>query len=230
MFKDLLYDDLFENFFENINLFALYIFEYIFEYALYFISNIELFFKNVNRWYIIYLKSDDEIINYKLEFYTKGILSYETNITYIENFISAYNILENLISNKIFSYDMIILSCSNTDKNIILYNHQELVDIENLFSYDKVGYTFLLIELNLKNSEEKYEILLREKNKYDFYVDKNVIDEKFIRYYLINELDIDIDSNNKIEYIINFVDNNVNFHHINENNKLLFNKTSYTLI
>lgn len=118
-------------------------------------------------------------------------------------------------------YDFFIVSdntLSSTSVNKIHYYN-------NNFVYQKSNIKFLSMEL-LYN-DNTYPIHLQG-DTYDHYIINNVINEQFLRYYLVNNLSVEIED--PFIYILQILDHNVNLVTLSPDEYLIIKENDYEIV
>jgi hypothetical protein len=125
--------------------------------------------------------------------------------------------------------DFLIYTEINTDNLDIPITYKKIIDKEQYASSDETifrceptDYTFLLTEIII--GDDKIMANLKEP-KNNYFVKGNKFDSKFVKYYL-NKYNIE----NIDNYIIQFLDQNVNEQKVNSNKYILLEKDKYTII
>jgi len=154
----------------------------------------------------------------KLTFFKNGTNVKE--IPYIDNFI---------INDIPANYDFIEISDYSSDNN----NFVNKICMVSIPSIEKIKYELSNIKfmsICLIYNEKKYDIYLSTE-KYNYYIVGNVIDQIFLRYYLINILN---EQSNAIpddfQYKLEVLDQNVNMITLTNIDSIVFNKDNYELI
>lgn len=202
------------------------------------------FYKNAlnNILYnIIYCYSNCELFYNKL--FTKNIhkkiedkskiLELADTIEIIQNGIiinilkkkNIYNVLKTI--NKI-KYDIIIVS--NGINKRIIYNDFDINKIND--TKENSNIKIILTKINIiddkeniiKNEKENFEIKFQT-SKYNYFVEGNVINRKFINYFLNKYYKKKIKN-----YSITLIDNDINMNNINSNDDLIIFKYKYEIV
>jgi hypothetical protein len=94
------------------------------------------------------------------------------------------------------------------------------------FKYELSDIKF--IALYLKQDDKSYIIDLF-KNNMNYYIVGNTINSIFLKYYLINILDINIDNSKPFSYNLELMDHNVNMVYLNDTNSIVIQKDGYII-
>lgn len=179
-----------------------------------------------------YIESNPELKsfiknNVKNKFY-KNITLFKDNqtkkISYCE--------LNELVKNNYFEnnkYDLFIYSempfNSNSVVNKITFHdiNELLKNIQNdEIVYENVGYKFIMFEIII---DDKIISINLSSEKYNYMILNNVIDKIFIKYFLLNEYNKQIDNslilNQELNYKIKIIDDNINILQFDHNDKLI---------
>jgi hypothetical protein len=140
------------------------------------------------------------------------------------------NNLLNQIDNIDYDYDFIIYSDysneSETINKVLFYNLESLKQSynNNKINYDIVSYKFIMFEIILNNIPISINLTTE---KYNYLIDKNIINQNFIKYF-IKKYNYNIFDNfndeHFLSYKIRIIDNCINVLEF-DNNPLLINKT-----
>lgn len=115
----------------------------------------------------------------------------------------------------------------NTEFNIEWKNlnlrFSSIMDISDNFIFSKIN--FLAIELNL-NEKEVYNIDFKDEN---FYINSNIIlDKAFCEYWLYKDYGIEL--KDKDTYIVSFMDHDMKYVSISQEQGILINVNDYTIL
>ena len=153
-----------------------------------------------------------------IEFYSEGVLINKDNITKEENI----SLLKNEYEPE--KYDLIIYNDYNTLKLINKVCYYEFPD---KLIYEQSLVKFL--SLTLVYNKESFEILLIN-DKYNYYIVNNIIDKKFLYYYLYYVCKYyKLCKFEDFTYQLILVDNNVNIKTLNETQSLNIGKNNYQI-
>jgi len=214
----------------------------VFEFSLYTIAYIQLFCRNLFYIYFgefgldtpkyniceyLWIK-DGEIMycdNNNNRLYEKENNKYSMLIIRDKNTYSC-GIIKKYWNKPLWNYDS-GNDISSDENNYLLISSNNFIN--NIYC-SKVDYTFMNISLLYKNIT--YKMVLKSDYEYDFYQVGNIIDCDFIKYYLINVLYYpkeDILDDVNFDYILNIIDNKVNFKTLTKKNVLVFFKNIYLI-
>jgi len=118
-------------------------------------------------------------------------------------------------------YDFFIVSDNTLSSNCINKIHY----YNNNFVYQKSNIKFLSIELLYNNNTYPIEL---HGETYDHYIINNVINEQFLRYYLLNILSVEIEE--PFIYILNILDHNVNLVTLSQDDYLIIKENDYEIV
>ena len=153
------------------------------------------------------------VINDKtaIEFYNEGKLVKQDEL------LTRFNLL--LISD--------IQNCQPTDK----YDLVTIVDLKNILTFipDECKYELLdirFLALYLKHDDKSHIIDLCT-NSQNYYVVGNVINSAFLKYYLVNVLNIVLDTSKPFVYTLELMDHNVQMVYLDKTQSIVFQKDGY---
>jgi hypothetical protein len=167
--------------------------------------------------YIYYIHNSDSIV---IEYYKNDVLYHYLNINDYTKIDDIKNIL---LCDSSLDY-IVIIKTSENMKNMFVCNASYLNN-EN-FNLDLVESNVKFISLNVVYNENNYKVELRN-NKYNFYIVHNKINNIFIRYYLKHILKTEIKDDFK--YVIELLDNNVNFINLTNEESIIIEKDTYVI-
>lgn len=98
---------------------------------------------------------------------------------------------------------------------------------EPLSTYEETKFTFMSILIT--TNETTYTVKLKD-NTFNYYIVGNSLSRNFIKYYLGAITQKYYGPDEKFEYVLNIIDHNINVISINQDQKLIFDKTSYTIV
>lgn len=158
----------------------------------------------------------------------------EKEYIYDYNDISSNKELEDKYIQRIIEIINCIKTKETLDNNLFiiknkLLNNNIICDTitRDSFNFEKSNIKFFSLKITDDTCKE-YLIELCN-NESNFYMVNNCIDEKFIKYYLRQILNINI-INNKLNYKLDIIDHNVEFKVFLNNHKIIINKNDYTVI
>jgi hypothetical protein len=178
--------------------------------------------------------------------YIKSYVEYIYNSLYIERKIPIYSSIE------FYSEGVLIINKDNITKeenisllkneyepekyDLIIYNDYNTLKLINKVCYyklpDKLIYEQSLVKflsLILLYNKESFEIILIN-DKYNYYIVNNVIDKKFLYYYLYYVCKYyKLCKFEDFAYQLNLIDNNVNVKTLNETQSLTIGKNDYQI-
>jgi hypothetical protein len=123
------------------------------------------------------------------------------------------------------SYDSMIIT---KDVGIYPYNKIIIQKGSNFpieFNWNNVKYKFLSLII-IFTEDETYDIKLHNK-KDNYYIVGNIIDEKFIKYYLEKYYNIKV--NKDVSYIVQLLDENVKINILNMDKKIILLENEYII-
>ena len=124
-------------------------------------------------------------------------------------------------------YDLVILS-DNTAGCINKIHYYNFPDIINYYTYTPSNIKFMSMELIYNNINYPIEL---KTDKYNHYIVNNKINSDFYKYYLNNNLNIQIEpSNNYFDYKVVLLDHNVNIIELTPNDELIIKENDYEII
>lgn len=174
--------------------------------CVFYYSKIQMYFMKLNL-----IKSYFLIKPYDIEFIQNGQIVYKT-----------YKSKLKLITEKeIPSFDFIIYS-DNQLYNDIPVNKIIYYSIPNDFNYIKTTFKFIVIQLLHKNITNN---IVLSNNKYNYYIVNNLINDKFLLYFLNNVENYNITK--LTDYNLQIMDHNINQFSLSPTDNLLFNKEDY---
>jgi len=174
---------------------------------LYFFSYFQIKYNNLNKKLICNVKHDE--------------------VLYVELYDKMNGIKHKKMSDYLYwkneSYDCMIIT-----KDIGINPYDKLIfqkysPVE--LNWNNVKYKFLSL-IVIISEDETYDIKLHSK-KYNYYIVGNVIDENFIKYYLVKYHKINITSD--IVYIVQLIDQNVKINILNMDKKIIFLENDYMI-
>lgn len=123
------------------------------------------------------------------------------------------------------NYDLVIISdvCEDSRENIIIFSK---IPETSYSKYELSNIQFLA--LYLKHNNNNHIINLCESNK-NYYVVGNIINSVFVKYYLINVLQITIDTDKPFVYTLELMDHNINMVYLNETQSIIIQKDGYQI-
>lgn len=162
--------------------------------------------------------SDDDEQKYKttIAFYFNGNLIKEHKFNFKCNQLFISNIEQPNM------YDLVSIIDHNDEDNMNIL----LLDTFQEIKFSKSDIKFISLECNYKN--QIYEINLKT-DKYNFYINETIINKQFIKYYLKNILNhnINFENDDEFKYTLNLIDNNVNIVFLNDNDYIIIQKDNY---
>lgn len=174
--------------------------------CVFYYSKIQIYFMKLN-----FIKSYFLIKPYDIEFIQNGQIVYKT-----------YKSKLKLITEKeIPSFDFIIYS-DNQLYNDIPVNKIIYYSIPNDFNYIKTNFKFIVIQLLHQNITNN---IVLSNNKYNYYIVNNLINDKFLLYFLNNVDNYNITK--LTDYNLQIMDHNINQFSLSPSDTLLFNKEDY---
>lgn len=213
----------------------------------YYYSIIQIYFNKVYKNIEVIINNNKFLREFKKEF---NAMYFNDNINYIEiikNGIIIRKIINDCINdyellhiNNNSEFDFFIYSYKNLDNNGIINKKIINKNMSIPYNYNTTNNYFINISLFIYN--EEFNIKLRD-DYYNFYVEDNIFDLNFFKYYIKNILkyDIDFDSINNLEINIKLIDKDINItslcfyenkienNNINYNNKIIINKNNYII-
>jgi hypothetical protein len=174
---------------------------------LYFFSYFQIKYNNLNKKLICNVKHDE--------------------VLYVELYDKMNGIKHKKMSDYLYwkneSYDCMIIT-----KDIGINPYDKLIfqkysPVE--LNWNNVKYKFLSL-IVIISEDETYDIKLHSK-KDNYYIVGNVIDENFIKYYLVKYHKINITSD--IVYIVQLIDQNVKINILNMDKKIIFLENDYMI-
>lgn len=190
---------LYPEYYEKITILILY-------NCVFYYSKIQMYFMKLN-----FIKSYFLIKPYDIEFIQNGQIVYKT-----------YKSKLKLITEKeIPSFDFIIYS-DNQLYNDIPVNKIIYYSIPNDFNYIKTTFKFIVIQLLHQNITNN---IVLSNNKYNYYIVNNLINDKFLLYFLNNVDNYNITK--LTDYNLQIMDHNINQFSLSPSDTLLFNKDDY---
>jgi hypothetical protein len=174
--------------------------------CVFYYSKIQMYFMKLN-----FIKSYFLIKPYDIEFIQNGQIVYKTYKSKLE-----------LITEKeIPSFDFIIYS-DNQLYNDIPVNKIIYYSIPQDFNYIKTNFKFIVIQLLHQNITNN---IVLSNNKYNYYIINNLINDKFLLYFLNNVENYNITK--LTDYNLQIMDHNINQFSLSPTDNLLFNKDDY---
>lgn len=173
----------------------------------------------INRQFMLlwsYLKENKIIINTFILIDANGneineIMSYKNNVEFIELACKPYN------------YSGLFLIDKNIETECV--NNVFYTNFPTTFDYKISKISFMSIELEYEN--KIYSINLKN-NKYNYYIVNNCLNQTFLKYYIKKILKIPINEN-KFDYKLSIIDNNVNFITLLPNQYILIMEDDYKI-
>jgi hypothetical protein len=180
---------------------------------IYLYSKCQILIMKVNKTLTAFIESNPSLL--KISNQVKSLLAGETNKNTIE-FIKNGKIIKNIKCNDFncdelinayeTEYDFLIYSDLNNDNcaNKIMSQKGEEITVQ----YELSRVSFLLVELQIDNTIFKINL---KNEKYNFYVEGNILSLEFFMYYLKNvahEENINITSDNNVS--LHIIDQDVN--------------------
>lgn len=161
--------------------------------------------------------------NNLLEVYNNGSRIFISEIHTTENSY-CYSMITNM------EYDLCIfsfyeISNNNTKINKVCYHN--ISNFSDLPEYQIS--TIKFISLYIIYQENQYDIELMN-TKYSYYINNNIIDNSFIKYYLINILNVPITCKDPIEYTLFLCDHNADVFLLDQSDIINIEINSYTII
>jgi hypothetical protein len=189
--------------------------------SLYLYSIIQIkMFKVLNFFYPYYRTITNKFkkdIKTMIEFYSNGKL--------IKKFCYSFHYNQCFISNLIKpdDYDLIIATDMSSDE----IKMTTIADTNDFIKFANSSARFVSIECIYDN--KNYTIELKT-DKYNFYTENTIINDNFIKYYLINILNLKEDNLPKnIKYTLNIIDNSINCHTLNETQYIQLAQKDYII-
>lgn len=160
--------------------------------------------------------------NNLIEVYNNGKRIFISEI-YTKEDSYCYSMIKNI------EYDLCIVSFyeilnNNTKINKVRYS-SNFSDIIPNYQISNIKF----ISLYISYQEKKYNIELSN-TKYNYYIENNTIDKSFIKYYLINILNIPLNDKEDIEYNLFLCDHNADMFVLNQNDIITINTNSYKIV
>jgi hypothetical protein len=124
-------------------------------------------------------------------------------------------------------YDLVILSDNSVGciNKIHYYNFPNII---NHYTYTPSNIKFMSMELTYNNINYPIEL---KTDKYNHYIVNNKINSDFYKYYLNNNLNIQIEPNNNFfDYKVVVLDHNVNIIELTPNDELIIKENDYEII
>jgi len=174
--------------------------------CVFYYSKIQIYFSKLN-----FVKSYFLIKPYDIEFIQNGQIVYKT----------YKSKLELITETEIPSFDFIIYS-DNQLYNDIPVNKIIYYSIPKDFNYIKTNFKFIVIQLLHKNITNN---IVLSNNEYNYYIVNNVINDKFLLYFLNNVENYNITK--LTNYNLQIMDHNINQFSLSPTDNLLFNKEDY---
>jgi len=174
--------------------------------CVFYYSKIQIYFSKFN-----FVKSYFLIKPYDIEFIQNGQIVYKT----------YKSKLELITETEIPSFDFIIYS-DNQLYNDIPVNKIIYYSIPKDFNYIKTNFKFIVIQLLHKNITNN---IVLSNNEYNYYIVNNVINDKFLLYFLNNVENYNITK--LTNYNLQIMDHNINQFSLSPTDNLLFNKEDY---
>jgi hypothetical protein len=197
--------------------------------GIYLYSKCQVIYKKYVYLYVVSLYNIFNKLKYysQIEFYDNGILISKSKIHYSQ--ISSYkDIIKTKQLIEPLEYNFIIYS--HHEKETCKKNKKCFDKFPNTFNYEKSQIKFLSLQLLYKNQYFPIELI---SEKYNYYMVDNIIDKKFLFFYLYNKItdihNINIDIDNFV-YKLELIDNNVNVINLDDNDIIIINKDDYTII
>ena len=129
----------------------------------------------------------------------------------------------NLNEQQLFNrYDFIVLSDNNSQT---LVNKIHYIDYPYQLFYSPSNIKFISMDITYKDTV--YPIQLQT-DSYNHYIVNNVINTHFYKYYLINVLHVEIDTNT-FDYVVNLIDHNVNIIQILPHQYIVIGENDYEI-
>jgi len=222
----LLFINMFYYFYNNINELNDILFNSLFQLMHLYSRVIIVYNKNIKPILFSFFTFFNNIINKpkfesKIEFFNKSILinkDYINNIFINDNFYLLKNELEPQ------DYDLIIFTDMNTLQHI---NKICFRKFPSSLLYEQSNIKFLSINLLYQN--QSIEIILQN-NLYNFYIVNNIIDKKFLFYFMKNIINYKLNCNeNDFIYKLTIIDQNVNIKNLDQNCNIVFEKNNYEI-
>lgn len=138
------------------------------------------------------------------------------------------------IYNQPFNVNYPLIAKDNCDLTIVKdkQEHQELINVihyttfpECFNNYKHSNIKFLSMELTENNNT--YTIDLNAKNN-NYYIVDNIFNANFFKYYLINELNVNINTTNFV-YKLSIIDHNANFLNLTQNEYLILKDNDFEI-
>ncbi len=170
-----------------------------------------------NPYYKVITNKFKKDIKTAVEFYSHGKLTkkYEYAFHYNQCFIA------NLI--KPDDYDLIIATDMSSDE----IKMTTIADTNEFIKFNDSESRFISIECNYNNNNYPIEL---KTDKYNFYTENTIINKNFIKYYLINILNLKEDNLPKnIKYTLNIIDHSVNCHTLTEEHCIQLDQKTYII-
>lgn len=132
-------------------------------------------------------------------------------------------VLQEIISKFPLEYDLIILSDDSKPQNKICYNTlNDNID----YKYDLSDIKFISVKLTYINNQ--YDIKLKTED-FNYYIVNNVIDDVFLKYYLVHILKIVLDKDIDFTYKLEIIDHMVNVINLDINDSIIILKDGYNV-
>jgi hypothetical protein len=127
-----------------------------------------------------------------------------------------------------------ISSVFNKEKHmgIIVQNNKECTEIfyeqiPRTLNYKLSNIKFISVDIEYKNNNYKIEL---KNDITNYYIVNNSLNQNFVKYYLVNKLNITILDDEHFDYTVNIIDQNVNFITLLPNQSLIFNENDYSIV
>ena len=189
---------------------------------------------NLLSWFEIHINNIYNKIKNYLPILNKQINNPRIKFIFEGNEINNYEINNSVYTNTFpDKYDFVLYELPLSDKelkydkHIIRYSvHSDIMEIEYNAQND---FNLLSIQIDIKNNKNKsvtYEINFGRTN---YYIDGNILfDYKFLQWYLNTFNKVKLAKDDK--YTVTFIDNNMNYITLHENEFILINKKNYDII
>jgi len=175
-------------------------------------------------------KMCDVLIKYKIISGKMETVSLNTDKTSISFYNEGKLIKQDELTTKFSSLLLSdIKNCQPTDK----YNLVTIADLKNIMTFipDECKYDLLdirFLALYLKHDDKTHVIDLSS-NTQNYYIVGNVINSAFLKYYLVNVLNITIDDSKPFVYTLELLDHNVKMVYLDETQSIVFQKDGYII-
>jgi hypothetical protein len=194
--------------------------------AIYYYSKSQILCNNIKKQVVTFIKNDP-ILNMILVKLNKKIFENDIEIVKNGNIVLSIN-KEKILSDPSIvpnDYDLIIYTdYTNLDKNNnVLYKRIFKTIPKNLdeLECEKVDYKFIMMEININNNVIPVEL---SNQKYNYLIANNKLDKQFILYYLKKY--VCNKSEYLSDYIIKYIDHNVNMGEIDNTHIIIINKNN----